>query len=428
MRNARPDERKRIVLILPTETYRADAFMAAAAALDAEVVVATEMAPPLAGSMEDRLVTVDLETPEASAHRIIAAAERERIDAVVGVDDRGVLIAAHAAELLDLVGNPPDAVAATRDKVDMRRILRTWGVPQPEFRAVRSEEELVEALAEIGAPAVLKPLSLSASTGVIRVDTPSRAVDTYERIRAILRSHDRPADEPLLLERFVPGAEVSLEGLLRDGDLEVLALFDKPDAHDGPFFEETIYTTPSRLPTVAQEAVREVIASGCRALGLRNGPIHGEVRLRTDTAAPEPVVLEIAARSIGGLCSRALTFGTGTTLEEVILRRFLGLDPVDGATGASGVMMLPIPRSGILRAVEGAEAAAAVPGIVDLEISAAIGREILALPEGGRYLGFLFARADTPAEVERALRDAHARLRFRIEEPPPAPPPIASTS
>jgi biotin carboxylase len=278
-------------------------------------------------------------------------------------------------------------------------------VPQPEHRVGAD----VAALArEVGLPCVVKPLSLSASQGVIRANTPAEARAAAERIRAILG--DPGAD--LLVEGFVPGDEVAVEAMLVDGRLEVLAVFDKPDPLDGPYFEETIYVTPSRKPPAVLEKVHRLTAQAAGALGLTNGPVHAELRV-----AESITVLELAARSIGGLCGRSLRFGLGVSLEEVILRHALGL-PLDHLRRedlASGVMMLPIARAGTLREVRGQDEARAVPGIAGLEISIAPGRPLVPLPEGDRYLGFMFAKADTPEEVERALRTAHSRLDVVID-------------
>lgn len=426
----------RTVLVVPTETYRADAFIEAASALGIEVLVATDQSPPLATEMEGRLAVVDFDQPEASAQRIAALAGLSPIHAVVGVDDQGVLTAAHAGELLGLAHNPPDAVAATRNKIDMRSVLASWDVPQPRFAVADQGADVARLAEEVGLPCVIKPVSLSAGTGVIRADTAQEALCVAERVRGILSNHDRSAGEPLLVEHFVAGAEVSLEGLLRNGSLEVLAVFDKPDPLDGPYFEETIFTTPSRLPDAQQAAVTATAAAACSALGLREGPIHAELRIAGRDEAPQVWVMEVAARSIGGLCSRVLRFGAGISLEELILRHATGLDAGDIARsgGAAGVMMLPIPRSGILRGVSGTEAAARVAGIQGVEITATTGRRIEALPEGGRYLGFLFAHGDTPTQVETALRSAHAELDITIvdesEEPEvtTAPDPAPTTT
>ena len=402
----------RVLLLLPTGTYRAADFIGAAAALDAEVVVASEHEQALAGAMGDRSISLPFDRPEEAADRIVGLAERTGLDAVVAVDDVGLLTATRAAQRLGLPHNPYEAVAMTRDKASMRDALAKAGVSQPVYRVVTGADDAGRVAArEVGLPAVVKPVSLSGSRGVIRVDDANAADLMAERVRVILAGVGEDPDGPILIEAFVPGDEVALEGLLRDGELETLAIFDKPDPLNGPYFEETIYVTPSRLPADVQRGVEQAAADAARAIGLREGPVHAEVRL--PPGGEPPVVIEIAARSIGGLCSRALRFGAGVSLEELILRHALSM-PLDDLTereaGASGVMMLPIPDDGVLQEVGGQDAARAVPGVEGLEITVANGRRVRTLPEGDRDLGFLFARGETPAEVEAALRDAHGRL------------------
>ena len=398
----------RVLLLLPTASYRAEDFLAAAAAVGAEVVVASDRRQALHRSMEDRALAVDLRRPERAAAAIAALAERAPLDAVVAVDDGGVVAAALASERLGLPHNPPAAAAATRDKGAMRRAFAAAGVPQPGFTLLAPGDDA----GAVPLPAVLKPVALSGSRGVIRADDPAAARRAEARIRAILRSAGEDAAGPLLAERYVPGAEVAVEALLRGGTLEVLAAFDKPDPLEGPFFEETIYVTPSRQPAAALARVEGAAAAAAAALGLREGPVHAELRVDGDTVT----VLELAARSIGGLCSRALRFGAGISLEEVILRHALGLPLGEHGRerSASGVMMLPIAAAGTLLAVEGLDEARAVPGIEDVRITIPRGREVVPLPEGDRYLGFAFARADAPEQVEAALRAAHQALRVVV--------------
>jgi len=404
-----------LLLLLPTAAYRAKDFLDAAAALGAEVVVASERRQTLVGVMGDRALRVNLRRPEAAAQAIVALAARTRLDAVVAVDDQCVLVAALAAERLGLAHNPSEAVAAARDKAAMRRAFAAADLPQPEYRIAGPRADVALLAAEVGSPCVVKPVSLSASRGVIRADAPPAAAAAAARIREILREAGEDPDGPLLVERYLPGVEVAVEGLLRGGALEVLAVFDKPDPLEGPYFEETIYVTPSRLPAETLETITRLTAAAASALGLVEGPIHAELRIDGTRAW----LLELAARSIGGLCSRSLRFGLGASLEELILRHALGL-PLDGLAreeAASGVMMLPIPRAGVLEEVRGQDEALAVPGVTGLEISIARGRPVRPLPEGDRYLGFLFARGETPDEVEEALRTAHGRLEIVIGEP-----------
>jgi len=402
----------RLLLLLPTSTYRAGDFLQAARALGAEVVVASERRQALAGVMGHRALTVNCKNPDEAADSIARLAARKPLDAVVAVDDEGVLVAALAGQRLGLAHNPPDAAARSRDKAAMRRALEEAGVPQPEFRMAGPDADVAGLAAEVGLPCVVKPVSLSGSRGVIRADDREAAVVAAKRVRAILADAGGDPEAPLLVERYIPGDEVAVEGLLRGGTLEPLAVFDKPDPLEGPYFEETIYVTPSRLPPETLGAIVRMTADAAAALELVEGPIHAE--LRTDGG--RAWVLELAARSIGGLCSRALRFGVGVTLEEVILRHALGL-PIDDLrreSAASGVMMIPIPRAGILEEVRGQDRARAVPGIAGLELTIGPGRHVKPLPEGDRYLGFLFARADGPEGVEQALRTAHGHLEIVI--------------
>ena len=415
--NERP---RRVLLLMATRTYRARAFLRAARRLGAEVVVGSERRQALARQRPGTTLALRFADPAAAVQQIVAAAQERPFDAIVGVDDDTTLIAALAARELALPGNDPDAVRATRDKALLRRLLSEANAPSPRWRVVPLDGDLDRAAREQPYPCVLKPLALSASRGVIRADDPSAFLAAVARIRAILEGSDElTADEraSVLVEEFLPGVEVALEGMLIGGRLKTLTIFDKPDPLDGPFFEETIYVTPSRLPAATQQAIERATAAGAAALGLREGPVHAELRVNERGAW----IVEIAARSIGGLCSSALEFSGGRSLEELILLHATGADVsrFERVEQPSGVMMLPIPRAGVLREVAGQDEARAVPGIVNLEISVPRGDRLVPLPEGGRYLGFLFARADTPAAAEAVLRVAHARLQVVFEDETP---------
>ncbi len=405
----------RLLLILPSATYRASDFLLAARELGVAVTVASERRAAMAAVMGERALTLRLSDPAVAAEQIAERARETPFGAVVGVDDQGVMAAALGAERLGLPNNPPAAVARTRDKAAMRRAFAQAGVPQPRFALLPCGADVAAVAREVGFACVIKPLGLSGSRGVIRANDAEQAGATAERVRGILAAADEPADAPLLVESYLPGAEVAIEGLLRGGRLEVLAVFDKPDPLEGPYFEETLYVTPSRLPPGVLTEVKDLTGRAADALGLREGPVHAELRVDGDHVS----VLELAARSIGGLCSRALRFGAGVSLEQVILRHALGLGLEDVAreSTASGVMMIPIPGAGVLEAVEGQQEARAVEGIGGLEITIARGRPVVPLPEGDRYLGFLFARGSSADAVERSLRAAHACLRIRIDPP-----------
>jgi len=408
----------RILLLMATRTYRTRAFLRAARRLGAEVVVGMERTAALARAKPGSTLLVDIRRPERAVDQISKAAEERPFDAIVGVDDDTTLIAALASRALSLAHNDPDAVRATRDKLLMRRLLAAAGVHAPWFEAVPLDGDLAEVAARVAYPCVVKPLFLSASRGVIRADSPAAFLAAAERVRAILSDPEVAAAggalaSQLLVESFIPGGEVALEGLLLGGRLKVLALFDKPDPLDGPYFEETIYVTPSRLPATLQGRIARETERGAAALGLREGPLHAELRV----SEGQPCIVEIAARSIGGLCSDTLAFSGGRSLEELILLHATGADlsAVEREPQPSGVLMLPIPHMGVLTGIGGVEEARAVPGIVELTISVPLGETVVPLPEGNRYLGFVFARAETPQAVEAALRAAHVCLDIQLE-------------
>ncbi len=406
---------KTIVIVAGCESYRIGDFVAAASLLRMRTVVATDATAPIevnAGQIE-----IDLGDPGKAAEKIVAA--EPDATAVFAVDDDGVQTAALAAQALRLPHNPPWAVAATRDKLAMRRLLSSAGVAQPEFAAA-GPGEVAGAAARIGFPVVVKPVGLSASRGVIRVDSAAHAPVAEDRIRKILAAAQRDPGEPLLVERYVPGVELAIEGMLVDGELKVLAVIDKPDPLEGPFFEETMFVTPSRHTPRLQAEVVALVGEAARALGLRVGPIHAEVRVPPHTSAR---LIEIAARPIGGLCGRSLSFGLlGESLEVVLLRGALGATHSEttnkGPTlrpAAAGVLMLPIPASGTLTGVDNVEEVKAIAGITDVAITLVKGRPVRTLPEGDRYLGFVFASGASPDAVEGALREAATTLSVTID-------------
>ncbi len=403
----------RLLLLIPTSSYRTHDFMAAAASLDVAVVVGSDRRQALANQTPGRTLALDFGRPAASVRKIVSYSKEYPVRAVVGVDDETVVLAAMACEALGLPHNPVSSVRASRYKHVMRRMLAGKGLPSPGFRLFSIRDEPEEAAATVNYPCVLKPVSLSGSRGVIRADHKADFVIAFDRILGLISESEDDSPAAVLVEDYIPGREVALEGLLVDGELHTLALFDKPDPLCGPYFAETLYITPSRLSERVQARIQDTAQRAARAIGLTVGPVHAELRLNGRGIH----VVEIAARSIGGLCSRVLRFGAGVSLEELILRQATGRAPGDlrREDTAAGVMMLPVPKPGRLRIVRGTEGARRVPGILDVAITVPEGQPVQPLPEGDRYLGFIFARGRTPEEVETALRDANGLLDVEID-------------
>jgi biotin carboxylase len=404
----------RVLLLVPARTYRAADFLTAASRMGLDLVVGSDGALPLGGRP---VVPVSPRDAERSADRIMTSTGP--VAAVVPADTPMLILSAVIAGRMGLPHNQVDAVTAACDKAAQRRRWAAAQVAQPAFRVVpaaAAEDVVRHAAAEVGGPCVIKATSLSASQGVLRADDPVAAARAARWIRQVLATAARPPDEPLLVEEYVPGPELSIDGLLTAGALTVTAVFDKPWTPEGPTFEETLLITPSRLPEPVLAAAIVTAEQAARALGLTHGPIHAELRIDQRGGRARPVMLELAARCIGGLCSRALRFPGGASLEELVLAHALGR-PVSGYGDGrpSGVLMLPVPRPGVLRVVDGRTEAAAVHGITGLSITVPVGQRVRPLPEGDRYLGFIFAEGETQDQVERTLGAARERLRVVIE-------------
>jgi biotin carboxylase len=412
--------KERVLLLSATTGYQLRSFDEAARRLGLELVFATDRCHQLDDPWRDRAIAVRFHQEDASLERIVAAANRAPVHAVLAVGDRPTILASRVAERLGLPGHPTHAAAASGNKRETRARFKRAGLNVPwHFELSLGASPRDAALdPRLAFPCVLKPLGLSGSRGVIRADSVEEFVAAFERIQKLLRRLDVRAartglEDALLVEGFIPGREFAIEGVVTDGTFHAFAIFDKPEPLDGPFFEETIYVTPSSLSGLSQLTLLRTVEAGATALGLWHGPVHAECRINDEGI----VMLEIAARPIGGLCSKALRFTGGVPLEQVLLHHALGED-VSGfcrETAASAVMMIPIPKRGILKRVAGEDDARRVAGVEEIRITAKQDQLLEPLPEAGSYLGFIFARGATPGEAEAAVRRAHEALRFEID-------------
>lgn len=412
----------RLLLLTTTTGYQAQQFREAAARLDIPLALASDNCHSLDNPWQDGAISVRFQKPEASAAKIREFALHEPLAGVVAIGDVPTMTAAIVARQLGLRFHPPEAVEACRNKFQARERYKAAGMRVPWYQRFKAQWKEDEAARAAPYPCVLKPLGLSASRGVIRANSEQEFAAAFARIRRLLQDKDIKVlrDETaawIQVESFIPGREYAIEGLVTGGRLRVLAIFDKPDPLDGPFFEETIYVTPSRAGQAAQRELVDCAARAVAAIGLSDGPAHMELRLNGEGAW----MLDIAARPIGGLCAGALSFRAkdataSVSLEELILRHAAGEDisHYEREAAASGVMMIPIPQAGFYEGAAGLEAAERVAGICRIEITAKVRQKLVPLPEGASYLGFIFARAETPEQVERALRDSHAKLSFEI--------------
>ncbi len=400
-----------VLLVAPHNSYRIHAYIEAAERLDINLVVASQGEHSLVSAVSSG-IQIDFNNDAVSLQRIVDANKTCPFDAVITTDDGGVRLAAKMAQVLGLPANDPESSELTRRK-DLARIrLKSCDVAIPAFRVVNLLENLPKQLQNIHFPVVVKPLAMSGSKGVIRADNQQECTEALARLEKILSVvSDKMEQSHALIESYIDGKEVAFEGLLHKGELKQLAIFDKPEPMEGPFFEESYYITPTRLSESEQLLIANRVAEACGAYGLREGPIHAELRVQGDNA----FIIEIASRTIGGDCADMLKFGLNMGLEELVLLQALG-KPVDvpALKNSVGVLMIPIPAQGLLRRVEGIHEAKKVAYITDLGISVREGYELVPLPEGSSYLGFIFAKAPTAELVEGALRKAFECLNIRI--------------
>ena len=412
---------KRVLVLATTTGYQTRMFAAAAERQGIDLIYATDRCDQLDNPWRDGAIPVRFHEEWRSVDALLKALEDRPITGVLAVGDRPTVMAAQVARLLGLPYHPPDAAVAARDKRLAREKFRNAGLLVPNTFAVPIGADPLTVLPRVEFPAVLKPTVLSGSRGVIRADDAVSFASAFLRVRRLLESHEvkelrDPEADVIQIEQYVPGGEFALEGILDHGGLRTIAIFDKPDPLEGPFFEETIYVTPSQFNPGIQTQITMAVTRAAQALGLHHGPVHAEIRFNSKG----PYVLEVAARPIGGLCAKTLRFeyrGQTIGFEDLLLLHAAG-EPIDQwrrEHRASSVMMIPIPRSGVFRHADGVTAAAAVPYIEEIQITAKQDQQLLALPEGGSYLGFIFARASTARDAEGALREAHARLRFTID-------------
>lgn len=417
----------RVLLLSTTTGYQLRSFNDAAVALGIELMFATDRCDHLDDPWQDNAIPVRFYEREAAVATIVDVAAKRPISGVIAVGDRPTLLAASAAEALGLTWHSVEGASASTDKRRSRTALARAGLASPRFSLLslpdvaRGPQSVEQQAAPIDFPCVLKPVGLSGSRGVIRANSEREYREAFQRIRELLsrpqiRSSRDGLEDQILVEEYIVGREYAVEGVMTHGALTTFTVFDKPDPLVGPYFEETIYLTPTHLSSARYSSVIGEVERAARALGLFHGPLHAECRVTLEGAV---YVLEVAGRPIGGLCSRVLRFQPGqASLEEVLLRHAIG-EPVERftrETAAAAVMMIPIPKRGLLRGVTGENIAGAVPGVEEVTITAKTDQLLEPLPEAGSYLGFIFARAALAQHAERAVREAHAALRFQIDD------------
>ena len=411
-------ENSAVILIIPSASYRTSAFITAVKKLDLKVLVISDKSQVFSGKYPDNLIIMNFHHWKDRLDEISEWSERNGLKAVIGVDEESIVLAANISNYLNKEHNPVDSVLLTKNKYLMRIELKKAGICSPWFKRFPVHESPKKIINEIIFPCVIKPTFLSASRGVIRVNTIKELSDGFKTLNDLLSLEEirkRGGDQSdwILVEEYIPGKEVAIEGIVSEGKLKVLAVFDKPEPLVGPTFEETIFVTPSILPEKTLYSLFETAEIAVNTLGIVKGPVHIEIRINSSGN----YILECASRSIGGICSNVLEFHGGMSLEELILRSYLGrnVEKTKLTDTARGVMMMPNEKSGILKEIRGVEDALNVKGVTDLQITLKPGENLEPLPKGDRYLGFIFAEDKDQELVIKALKNAWSKIAVVLE-------------
>jgi hypothetical protein len=402
----------RLLLIAPEASYHTAPFQAAGRRLGIEIIVASEGRFPVVPGQSVGL-RVDFADLDRSLRLIVSLYRETPFDGVIGTDDGTLELATVVATEFGLHTNPPLSTKISRRKDRSRVVQRDFGLRTPWFVSVAvSSHGEPEVPSGVSYPCVAKPVTLSASRGVIRANNEHELLIALSRISKIIESAGPEHPRVALIEEYIPGMEYVVEGLLNSGNWQTMAIFGKPDPLEGPFFEETIYIAPPSLKFDVEEKILNTVRATCEAYGLEHGPIHAECRINDDGVW----LIELAPRTIGGKCSRIFQSGTGQALEDIVILNALGRRPAPFRFPAAviGVMMIPVPGPGIVRRVEGFEAARCVDHIEEIEIDIKPGQQLVPWPEGSSYPGFIFARGPSEHLVTEALKTAHRALRFVI--------------
>ncbi len=397
-----------LLLIAHPNSYRIAPYIKAANRMGVNVTVASEGKHSLISEIASGL-HITFDQPRQTVATILQAHKQTPFSGILGSDDHTVELAAMVAELLQLPHNSPRAAFCSQRKDIARAELALSACPVPLHCLIDLQQPLQKQMAGLPWPCVIKPLNMSASRGVIRADNEAAFMAACQRIKPIIQENQHDfTRHHVLVEEYIDGVEIAFEGYLHNAQLHPITIFDKPEPLIGPFFEETIYVTPSRLEADLQAKILQRVQQACDAYGLTTGAVHAECRIDER----DIWILEVASRTIGGDCARMLD-NKNFSIEELAIS--LAIDaPIKAELPdqARGVMMIPIKEKGLLKRVEGLLAARDVPHIDQVEMIIPPGHEMIPLPEGNQYSGYIFASGQTPEQVTAAIKQAYAKLKF----------------
>ena len=380
---------KKLLLVIPENSYKSNDFVTSAEKLDLDFLVITD-SQQVSGQFSDTVIihSFDEELENDVKEKL------QDVTHILPVDHSALKFSAYLVDLLKAKGNNTKSINTAMNKFESRKIFNSISEIKIQNAIVKKIEDIEIFINENGT-SVLKPIYGTASKSVIKVESFQENKAEVEKLMQDC------SDQDLIIEEFVDGSEYALEGNLINSELNKIVIFDKPINYKEPYFEESIYIAPTEIPDKTQKEIVNLIGKACKKLGLENGPVHVEFKIHNK----EIFIIEINPRMIGGLCSRCLSFGLfKTSLEEIALHAFLNneLKSIDLLSNFVGVLMIPTPISGKFISINKNELES-IPNVSGVEITVSENSNLLEPPFGDKYLGFVFSQGDSKEKVMESL-------------------------
>ena len=380
---------KKLLLVIPENSYKSNDFVTSAEKLDLDFLVITD-SQQVSGQFSDTVIihSFDKELENDVREKL------QDVTHILPVDHSALKFSAYLVDLLNAKGNNTKSINTAMNKFESRNIFNSISEIKIQNAIVNKIEDIEIFINENGT-SVLKPIYGTASKSVIKVESFQENKAEVEKLMQDC------SDQDLIIEEFVDGSEYALEGNLINSELNKIVIFDKPINYKEPYFEESIYIAPTEIPDKTQKEIVNLIGKACKKLGLENGPVHVEFKIHNK----EIFIIEINPRMIGGLCSRCLSFGLfKTSLEEIALHAFLNneLKSIDLLSNFVGVLMIPTPISGKFISINKNELES-IPNVSGVEITVSENSNLLEPPFGDKYLGFVFSQGDSKEKVMESL-------------------------
>ncbi len=383
---------KKLLLVIPENSYKSNDFVVAAEKLGIDFLIITD-SEQVSSKFSDTVIInkFDAELNKNNLKKL------KDVTHVLPVDHSALKFSGYLVDLLEVKGNKLESINLSMNKYESRKIFNSLLDIKVNNEIIKNIDDVNTFINKNGT-SVLKPIYGTASKSVLKINNVEKNKEQIEKLMQDC------FDQDLVIEEYIDGKEYALEGTIINSELKKIVIFDKPVEYKHPYFEESIYITPSELSSEAEKRVVSIVDKACKKIGLEDGPVHVEFKINEN----QIFIIEINPRMIGGLCSRCLSFGLfKVSLEEIILHAFMNneLKNIELLNNYVGVLMIPTPKSGKFISIN-KEELENIPNISNVEITVPEGSDLLEPPYGDKYLGFAFSQGIDKKTVNESLLTA----------------------